>query len=57
LQKEVEVYTRKFEEEKRKLFRVQENHREVLKGYQTQIDEFENLKAKKYRTEILTLNS
>ena len=52
----METYTRRFEEEKRKLFRVQENHREVLKNYETRVEELEILKAKKYRTEVMNLN-
>ena len=39
IQKEIETYTRKFEEEKRKLFRAQENQREILKEYQNQVTE------------------
>ena len=35
---------------------MQENHREVLKNYETRVEELEILKAKKYRTEVMNLN-
>lgn len=57
LHKEIESYTRKFEEEKRKLFRAQENQREIMNDYQSQMSDLEALKTKKYQTEISTLNA
>lgn len=50
LHKEIENYTRKFEEEKRKLFRAQENQREIMKDYKNQMADLEMLKTKKYQT-------
>ena len=50
IQREVDNYTRKFEEEKRKLFRAQENHREVLKEYKNQVSDLESMKTRKYKT-------
>ena len=45
------------EEEKRKLFRAQENHREVLKEYQNQVTDLESMKTRKYKTETATLTA
>lgn len=57
LHKEIENYTRKFQEEKRKLFRAQENQREIMKDYKNQMADLEMLKTKKYQTQISTLNA
>ena len=48
LQREVDNYTRMLEQEKRRFFRVQENHREILKDYSERVDKLDSLKTKKF---------
>lgn len=57
IQKQIESYTRKFEEEKRKLFRAQENHREILKDYQSKVHDLSTLKAEEGKVYTSNLTS
>ena len=57
LQKEVETYTRKFEEEKRRLFRIQEGHRSVFKKYNSHLHELKTLKGKPCLEEVRNLKA
>lgn len=48
-EREIDNYTRLLEQDKRKFFRVQENHNEVVKEYSKKVKELDILKGRQFK--------
>ncbi len=55
MERQIDNYTRKLEQDKRKFFRAQENYSEIKKQFDNKNKELETLKSKKNKSQLMTL--